>query len=140
MQKVYIYIDECGTPSLELEKKGVLSYMVYCAVILEENSIIKAKNLLSQIILDNHIQQGYLKSSNISNDEKGFNKRVNILTALKSLEHYVVALVIDKSKIEPYELPTYLTALITFVVSLILTLPIALVLQLNSDVKSISAT
>lgn len=100
MQKVYIYIDECGTPSLELEKKGVLSYMVYCAVILEENSIIKAKNLLSQIISDNHIQQGYLKSSNISNDEKGFNKRVNILTALKSLEHYVVALVIDKSKID----------------------------------------
>lgn len=100
MKKAYIYIDESGTPSLEIEKKGVLPYMVYSAFIIEEDSITKAKELLSQVIKDNHIQQGYLKSVHLHDDDGGYNKRINILNALKSLEHYVIALIIDKSKIE----------------------------------------
>lgn len=99
MRKAYIYIDESGTPSLEIEKKGVLPYMVYSALIIEEHSIPKAKELLSQIIQENHIQQGYLKSVNLHDDTNGYTKRMNILNALKSLDHYVVALIIDKSKI-----------------------------------------
>lgn len=99
MKKAYIYIDESGTPALEI-KKGVLPYMVYSAFIIEENSIPKAKELLSLVIQENHIQQGYLKSVNLHDDINGCNKRINILNTLKSLEHYVIALVIDKSKID----------------------------------------
>lgn len=99
MKKAYIYIDESGTPSLEIEKEGVLPFMVYCAFIIDENSIAEAKGILSQVIQDNHIQQGYLKSVNLHDDNNGYNKRINILSALKSLEHYVIALVINKSKI-----------------------------------------
>ena len=93
--KAYIYIDESGTPSLDLEKNGVLPYMVYSAVIFEENNIDLAKNLLQMIIKGNNIQQGYIKSQNLN-----YNKRIKILTALKGVEHYVISLVIDKSKIE----------------------------------------
>ncbi len=99
MKKAFIYIDESGTPSLEIEKSGVLPYMVYSAFILEEDMIEKAKEKLRQIISQNNIQQGYIKSVNIPNDAKGYNLRLKILTELKDIEHYVIALIIDKSKI-----------------------------------------
>ena len=31
----YIYIDESGTPTLEIEKKGVMPFEVYSAVVIE---------------------------------------------------------------------------------------------------------
>ena len=100
MKKVYIYIDESGTPALEIEKAGVLQYMVYCAFIIEEESISKAREILSQAIQENHIQQGYLKSVNLHDNADGYNKRIHILNLLKTLDHHVMALVIDKSKID----------------------------------------
>lgn len=100
MKKVYIYIDESGTPALQTEKAGGLPYMVYCAFIIEEQSITQAKEILSQAILQNHIQQGYIKSVNLHDNADGYNKRINILNLLKPLEHYVIALIIDKSKID----------------------------------------
>ena len=93
--KAYIYIDESGTPSLEIEKSGVLPYMVYSAVIFKEDNIDSAKNLLQMFIKNNNIQQGYLKSKDLN-----YNTRVKVLTAFKGIEHYVISLVINKSKIE----------------------------------------
>ena len=93
--KAYIYIDESGTPSLEIEKNGVLPYMVYSAVIFKEDNIDIAKSLLQRIIKKNNIQQGYIKSQKLK-----FNVRLNVLNALKEVEHYVISLVIDKSKID----------------------------------------
>jgi len=94
--KAYIYIDESGTPSLEIEKGGVLPYMVYSAVIFQEDSIDQAKSLLQMIISKNNIQQGYIKSQNL----KDYKRRIKILTAIKEVQHHVYSLVIDKSKID----------------------------------------
>ena len=93
--KTYIYIDESGTPSLELEKSGVLPYMVYSAVIIKDENVDAAKNLLQMIIKNNNIQQGFIKSQNLN-----YNKRVKVLTAFKGVDHHVISLVIDKSKID----------------------------------------
>lgn len=40
--KAYIYIDESGTPSLEIDKSGVLPYMVYSAVEAMEKMLLPA--------------------------------------------------------------------------------------------------
>ena len=45
--KAYIYIDESGTPSLEIDKSGVLPYMVYSAVVFKEDNIALQPNHLS---------------------------------------------------------------------------------------------
>ena len=96
MKTAYIFIDESGTPSLDVEKSGVMPYMVYSAVIIEETELENARLTLQKIIKNNNIQQGFIKSSNIHD----YNKRVKILASLKDFEHYVIALVIDKSKID----------------------------------------
>lgn len=93
--KTYIYIDESGTPSLELEKSGVLPYMVYSTVIIKDENVDAAKDLLQMIIKKNNIQQGFIKSQNLN-----YNKRVKVLTAFKGVDHHVISLVIDKSKID----------------------------------------
>lgn len=90
-----IYIDESGTPALDIEKKGVLPFMVYSAVVIKEEDVEKAKVLLQKIIKENNIQQGFIKSKSLDYD-----KRVKVLTALKDVDHYVISLVIDKSKID----------------------------------------
>lgn len=95
MQKAYIYIDESGTTSLNTEKDGTSLYMVYSAVVIAEQSITKARDILMNIIKSISPQRGYLKSKYLDYD-----KRVKVLTALKDLEHYVIALVIDKSKLD----------------------------------------
>ena len=95
MQKAYIYIDEIGTTSLNTEKDGTSLYMVYSAVVIAEQSITKARDILTNIIKSISPQRGYLKSKYLDYD-----KRVKVLTALKDLEHYVIALVIDKSKLD----------------------------------------
>ncbi len=93
--KAYIYIDESGTPSLEIDKSGVLPYMVYSAVVFKEENIALAKNLLQTTIEKNNIQQGYIKSQNLN-----YNKRIKVLKALKGVDHYVITLIIDKSRID----------------------------------------
>ena len=35
----YIYIDESGTPTLEIEKNGVMPFEVYSAVIIEDSNM-----------------------------------------------------------------------------------------------------
>ena len=62
MQKAYIYIDESGTTSLNTEKDGTSLYMVYSAVVIAEQSITKARDILTNIIKSISPQRGYLKS------------------------------------------------------------------------------
>ena len=43
-----------------------------------------------------------MKSSIIRNDAKGYAKTINVLTAMKQLKHYVIALVIDKEMLQKH--------------------------------------
>ena len=97
----HVFIDETGTPSLDVEKGGVSPYLVYAAVIIESDEIEAARIVLSNIHDKCFKQNRYLKSSHIPNDDSGFARTINIFTELKGLKHYVYAVVIDKSKINP---------------------------------------
>lgn len=96
-QKVYIYIDESGDTGLDSQNKEE-SIMVYAAVIIREENLAKARDVLNSLY-KKYFKQEYIKSSRIHNDEKGYALTINTLTELKELEHFVIALVIDKSKI-----------------------------------------
>lgn len=91
----YIYIDECGTASLNIEKSGVMPYLVYSAVIIEEKDLSLARQTLQETIKKCNIQQGYIKSQNLKYD-----KRIQVLRHFKTFNHYVYCLVIDKAKID----------------------------------------
>ena len=98
----YVYIDEFGTPDLEVNKDGVLPYFVYAALVIDgENNVAKAREILNDIHSNHFHQNHYLKSSSnyLSDKKHGYGRTVDILTLLKKLEHFVYAIVIDKSMI-----------------------------------------
>jgi len=94
----HIFIDEYGTPELDVSKQGVTPYFVYTGVVIEEKELLNARNTQKQII-SKYFQNTYMKSANIKNDSKGHMKRMNILSELSKFNHYVTALLVDKSKI-----------------------------------------
>ena len=94
----YIYIDEYSTPDLEVNKEGNEPFFVYAAVIIQESEISVARAMLASII-SKYYGRGYIKSSRITKDERGYALTLNTLTDLRDLPHSVCALVIDKSKI-----------------------------------------
>ena len=98
-ENYYVYIDESGTPDLHTEKEGVLPYLVYSAFVIREKDIVSARNTLESIHTKYFPQNKYLKSQHIPNDHNGYVKTINILTELNGFEHYVYAIVINKSRI-----------------------------------------
>ena len=103
MQKIiimiaHVFVDEFGTPALNIEKQGTTPYFVYSGIVIEETEINKARIIHKQII-DTYFQGTHIKSSNISNDDKGHIKRIKILAELSKFKHYVTVLIVDKSKI-----------------------------------------
>ena len=105
----YIYIDESGTPTLEIEKNGVMPFEVYSAVIIEDSNIDKARETLIEIIKENNIKRGYLKSSKMSDDQ-----RIRVLSSFNKFAHHVFTLVIDKSKIKVYSIKLIKASSIAF--------------------------
>ncbi len=99
MTVAHIFIDEYGTPNLDITKPGVTPYFVYSGIVIEENELAKARKVHKQTI-DTHFGGTHIKSSNIPNDDKGHAKRMKVLSELSNFNHYVVALVVDKSKID----------------------------------------
>lgn len=95
----HIFIDEYGTPSLEIEKEGVIPYFVYAAVIIPNSELDNARSIHESIILDSFKQQGFIKSVSIPNNANGYAKQLDGLTKLSSLHHHVIALIIDKGSI-----------------------------------------
>ena len=45
----YVFIDESGTPDLNIEKDGVLPYFIYAAVVIEADEIEMAYEVLNTI-------------------------------------------------------------------------------------------
>ena len=96
---VHIYIDEFSTPDLEIDKTGNEQFFVYAAVIIRETDLVAARETLSSVISKYYSARGYIKSSKIPKDEKGYVLTLNTLTELRALPHSVCALVVDKSEI-----------------------------------------
>lgn len=114
MSTKYVFIDESGNTDLHVEKGGASPYIIYAAVIIYAEDIQTAKNVLSTIH-DKHCPQNrYLKSSYIPNNDSGYLRTINILTELKSLKHYVYAVVVDKSIINASSGLSYKTVFIKY--------------------------
>lgn len=96
---VHIYIDEFSTPDLEINKTGNEQFFVYAAVIIRQTDLVAARGVLSTVISKYYSARGYIKSSKIPKDEKGYVLTLNTLTELRTLPHSVCALVVDKSEI-----------------------------------------
>ena len=94
----HVFVDEYGTPSLNIDKQGTTPYFAYVGVVIEEKELILARNIHKQIV-DTYFQGTHIKSSNISNNDKGHVKRIQILSELSKFNHYVTVLLVDKSKI-----------------------------------------
>lgn len=98
MSIAHIFIDESGTPALDLNKGNENRYIIYVGVVIEEKELLRARNIHKHII-DNYCGGRIIKSHKIKNDKRGHFRRMKILSELKGLNHYVVALVVDKSRI-----------------------------------------
>ncbi len=101
LSEVNVYIDEFGNAHLNLSKAGTFSHFVYTAIVIKRENIQEAYKLRYEI--SKKFLQGHpIKSSSraLSNDDRGFQKRLNILQYLRSLDFIIFSLVIDKKKID----------------------------------------
>lgn len=94
----HVFVDEYGTPSLNVDIQGNTQYFAYVGIVIEEAELVKAQAIHKQII-DKYFQGTHMKSSNISNDEKGHIKRINILSELSKFNHFITVLLVDKANI-----------------------------------------
>ena len=99
MQNKMIYIDEFGNAHLDLSKKGTFSHFVYATVIIDEIDIEKARSL-RESVSRKYFQGHPIKSSSLSNDSKGFKKRLDILEELLTLKFDIVSLVANKKSLD----------------------------------------
>lgn len=97
--QTYVFIDEYGTPALNVESVGVESYFIYVGVLIGATHLERARITLQQI--RNEYNQGSpLKANKIPNDDKGHNKRLKILSHLSNaFPHVVHALIVRKEKL-----------------------------------------
>lgn len=94
----YIFVDEYGTPDLQVGKNGNAPIFVYAAVVIPASEINNARCIHKELT-STDFRGGYIKSSKIKNDKNGYALFLTGLTKLKALQHYVTALIVDKSKI-----------------------------------------
>lgn len=111
-QSQCVYIDEFGTPDIDTGKEGVIPFLVYAAVVIEENCLPLAREVLDKIYQKYFSQDKYLKSSKITKNR--YEKTIGILTELKELKHFVYAIVVDKKKIDNDSGLSYKTVFIKY--------------------------
>lgn len=99
MGSIYVFIDEFGNPSLNLEKAQTPSHFVYAALLISEENLDQARKV-RELISKSFFRGSPIKSKNIPSTEKGFKDRLAALEMLKQLDFIVSVLVVDKSKIE----------------------------------------
>ncbi|WP_026461211.1 DUF3800 domain-containing protein [Adhaeribacter aquaticus] len=98
MQHLHIYLDEFGNTSLNLEKAGTFSHFVLTALLIDESKLEQVRDLPKEISR-RYFKRHPIRSSRITNDESGFQKRLDILQELRRLDFLILSLVINKSKV-----------------------------------------
>lgn len=91
----HAFVDEYGTPELDISKEGVSSHFILAAAIFDRNSLGD-----QEIVLDGirrkHFQTGEMKSSNIG---KNHDRRLRVLRDLLAADFRAYVYVIDKSRL-----------------------------------------
>ena len=90
------FIDEFGTNSFAFEKQHVSSHFIITCILIKESEENQIRNELEKIRQAN-FQQSEIKSALVGNDDK---RRLKILSELVPCNFQILALVIDKRKLE----------------------------------------
>ncbi len=98
-EKVHIFFDEFGNTHLDTEKEGSFSHFVYCAFLIKESDLEKARDIRKQISTG-YFQGADIKSRNIKNDDKGINKRISIIKDINQIDFILYAFVISKAELK----------------------------------------
>ena len=97
-EKVYIYGDEFGTSSMNLQAQNEVSHFVYSAIVVSESNLNKAYEV-RDYISKNFFQGQKIRSK--SRAIKKIDKRLRALQYLSNnLDFKIYTVVVDKSKIE----------------------------------------
>lgn len=100
MEKVYVYVDEFGTHSLNESDPQHITHFIYCSVVIKESNLNKAYEV-RQFISDNFLNGHVIKSGSKALRDKNIERRISILKHLVSeLDFVVYCLVVDKKELE----------------------------------------
>jgi Protein of unknown function (DUF3800) len=97
-ENVLLFLDEFGNTHIDLSKAGTFSHFVYTAIAFKHSDLSEFKNVRDRIS-KKFFHGSIIKSSNITNDENGFKKRIEVLKELKKSNFIVYTLIVDKSKL-----------------------------------------
>lgn len=90
------YIDEYGDKSIHFEKKGVSTYFIVTAIIVDEENVSSIEN---EVVL---LRKKYTQAPEIKSNSKSFRdieKRLSFLKELSKLDFHVYSVIVDKRKI-----------------------------------------
>jgi len=93
------YVDEFGTPSLDVEKDGVTNLFICAAVLLRPDDKNEAIAKVEQLSKD-HFGGSEIRSSNIKG-RRADKRRLKVLDALADIPFAYYALVVDKRHVQP---------------------------------------
>jgi len=93
--RIHAFVDECGDPSLYIEKGGVSQWFVMAAVLVHDDDLTETRDKTSAL-LKKHAGSGELKSSNIGNNDA---RRLTILHETQDIPYCFYGLVIHKRRI-----------------------------------------
>ncbi len=93
---MWAFVDEYGTPSLDLELAGVTRSYIFCAVLVSDDKV-DALRAEVELVRRRHFQTGEMKSKSLGSNGQRWN---GVLASLAHLPFQFAALVVNKAKIE----------------------------------------
>lgn len=106
-----VFIDEYGTPSLEVEKSDVSTHFIVAAVIVSDAELPHARAQAEALRL-REFQKGEIRSKRVGKDQE---RRIRILKAITKLPVHLYATVVDKREIVPAGGLIYRTSFVKYV-------------------------
>ena len=98
MPHLHLFVAEFGNAHLNREPAGSFSHLVLTAILIEKAKLAQARELQADIS-QRYFQGHPIQSSQIPDDEPGFQRRLDILQELRQLDFLVLSLVINKSQV-----------------------------------------
>ncbi|WP_298502795.1 DUF3800 domain-containing protein [uncultured Maribacter sp.] len=90
------FIDESGDKSIHFEKKGVTTFFIVTAIIVNESNVNKVRKGFLEIARK-YTQAPEIKSN--SKTFKNIDKRIKFLKAISSLDFRIYSVIVDKRKV-----------------------------------------
>ncbi|MDX2302323.1 MAG: DUF3800 domain-containing protein [Microscillaceae bacterium] len=97
-QSVTILIDEFGNSDLDTSKAGSTSHFVYSGILILNQDLELFRQKHHEISLQ-YGGGGVLKSSNLGNKDKDFERRLKILRSVLELNFLIFTFVVDKNRL-----------------------------------------